>query len=310
MLLSKRNSLNFSLLSFKDIEILYNEDNNDVQFHQQPQPEPGSKPKPKRSPSILQRTRSSSIMNITPNRHVSINNIRNGVVLYFTSLRIVRRTFQDCWTVRSILRSYNIKIDERDLSMDVNFIYELQSITRNKKFSLPAVFIHGDYIGGVEEITRLHENGELKNKLLMMMTRGGGGGGGGDVVGTTASTNGGECDMCGGLRFVVCEQCDGSHKIYVKKLRGFRSCNACSVDGLVRSQGFSSQVFTLLAQVAIFFTEIGSRQGLHLGVSLFQFLLRFSRLAYKSDDGPTMTDLCDKIADVTDKVTNYSSRHD
>ncbi|CAN1347257.1 Auxin efflux carrier component 7 [Linum perenne] len=47
-------------------------------------------------------------------------------VLYFTRLRVVQRTFEDCRTVRSILRGFRVPIDEHDLSMDGKYLGEMQ----------------------------------------------------------------------------------------------------------------------------------------------------------------------------------------
>ncbi|KAI4370516.1 hypothetical protein MLD38_018866 [Melastoma candidum] len=143
------------------------------------------------------------------------------IVLYFTSLRIVRKTFEDCWSVRSILRGFRVPIDERDLSMDDGFREELQGMLgkgRRQPVLLPCVFIGGRFIGGAEEVVRMHETGELKQLIGSM--------------GLPAAGSG-ACGACGGLRFVVCEECSGSHKVYSEK-SGFRSCTACNVSGLIR----------------------------------------------------------------------------
>jgi glutaredoxin domain-containing cysteine-rich protein 1 len=137
-------------------------------------------------------------------------------VLYFTTLRVVRKTFEDCRATRSILRGFRIPIDERDVSMDEQFLTELQEIIGCKNFSLPIVFIGGRYVGGAVEIRQLHESGELK-KLISRLP--------------VADPN--ACDLCGGLRFIVCERCDGSHKLYIEKI-GFKSCTVCNVNGLIR----------------------------------------------------------------------------
>lgn len=150
---------------------------------------------------------------------IRIPGAEKTVVVYFTSLRIVRRTFEDCNTVRLILRGLRVAIDERDLMMDSRFMDELQKIlghSERSKLTLPRVFIGGRYIGGVEEVRRLHESGELKKH----------------VEGLPAAEHG-ECAGCGGYRFILCQECSGSHKCYSEKA-GFRSCTSCNENGLVR----------------------------------------------------------------------------
>ncbi|KAF5446672.1 hypothetical protein F2P56_032281 [Juglans regia] len=150
---------------------------------------------------------------------ISIPGAEKRIVVYFTSLRVVRSTFDDCKSVRSILRGFRVSIDERDLSMDSGFLTELQQILGGQsqsKLSLPRVFIGGRYVGGAEEIRQLHEAGELR-KL---------------VEGLPAAEPG-VCDVCGGYRFVLCDECYGSHKLFTEK-SGFKSCTACNENGLIR----------------------------------------------------------------------------
>ncbi|KAF8010606.1 hypothetical protein BT93_J1293 [Corymbia citriodora subsp. variegata] len=180
-----------------------------------PQPEPGPQPEPEP-------------FKAPPSPPVPIPGADgNRIVVYFTSLRVVRSTFEDCKAVRSILRGFRVRIDERDLSMDSGFMAELQGILggdggQKGKLALPRVFIGGRYVGGAEEIRQLHEIGELK-KL---------------VEGVPAAEPG-VCDACGGYRFVLCGECDGSHKLYTEK-SGFRSCTACNENGLVKCSSCTS----------------------------------------------------------------------
>ncbi|KAG7946746.1 hypothetical protein I3843_14G057500 [Carya illinoinensis] len=143
------------------------------------------------------------------------------IVVYFTSLRVVRSTFEDCSAVRSILRGFRVSLDERDLSMDSAFLTELQEILggqNQSKLSLPMVFIGGRYVGGAEEIRQLHEAGELKK-----------------LVEGLAAAEPGVCDACGGYRFVLCGECCGSHKLFTEKT-GFKSCTACNENGLISNK--------------------------------------------------------------------------
>ncbi|PQP97732.1 uncharacterized protein Pyn_10728 [Prunus yedoensis var. nudiflora] len=203
-----RSQRSFSCSSFKDIQNLC-------------EPEPESEALSPRSASILHRVKiSTSVLRLWAHRNATPHSPKlpdgdQRVVIYYTSLRVVRRTFEDCKTVRSILRGFRAPIDERDLSMDAKFLDELQEITGNKTLTLPMVFIGGLFIGGAEEVKQLHENGELKRLIQGL-----------PVVDPRA------CDFCGGLRFVLCKKCNGSHKVYSDK-GGFRPCTVCNVNGLI-----------------------------------------------------------------------------
>ncbi|KAK8498352.1 hypothetical protein V6N13_052145 [Hibiscus sabdariffa] len=140
----------------------------------------------------------------------------NLIVVYFTSLRAVRSTFEDCKTVRSILQGLRVWVDERDVSMDPGFLKELRGMLGRSKLSLPRVFIGGRYMGGAEEIEQLHESGELKK-----------------LVERCPGAEPGTCHICGGYRFLLCNQCDGSCKLYTQ-ISGFRICTACNENGLIR----------------------------------------------------------------------------
>ncbi|KAL3530922.1 hypothetical protein ACH5RR_010244 [Cinchona calisaya] len=159
---------------------------------------------------------------------ISLPGAEKRVVVYFTSLRVVRSTFEDCTTVRSILRGMRVLIDERDLSMDSGFTGELQRIlglSDKTKLTLPRVFIGGRYIGGAEEIRRLNETGELKNYVEGLQP-----------------AEPGTCEVCGGYRFILCNECSGSHKCYGEK-GGFKSCTTCNENGLIRCPSCSCAPF-------------------------------------------------------------------
>ncbi|XP_047320932.1 uncharacterized protein At5g39865 [Impatiens glandulifera] len=148
---------------------------------------------------------------------ISLPGSEKRIIVYYTSLRVVRTTFDDCKDVLSILRGFRVSIDERDLAMDSKFMDELKGILKRKSsISLPRIFIEGRYIGGADEIRHLNEAGELKKCLQAI-----------------PPAVGGVCESCGGFRFILCDECSGSRKIFSDKT-GFRSCTACNENGLMR----------------------------------------------------------------------------
>lgn len=176
------------------------------------------------SPTIYHRNRCAkkllrSLSNAA-DREIRIRGAEKSVVVYFTSLRVIRRTFDDCSAVRSILRAFRVPIDERDLSMDSGFMGELRRIlgeSEKSELTLPRVFTGGRYLGGADEVRRLHESGELKKYLEGL-----------------PPADPGTCRACGGYGFRLCQECNGSRKCYRGKLGGFRSCTSCNENGLLR----------------------------------------------------------------------------
>ncbi|CAA6654090.1 unnamed protein product [Spirodela intermedia] len=120
------------------------------------------------------------------------------VVFYTTSLRGVRRTYEDCRAVGNILRGLKVAVDERDVSMDLAFRRELQArVGRDLPPPLPQVFVGERLLGGAEELV---------------------------------------CGACGGVRFLVCGSCSGSRKIFSEEGQ-LRRCSDCNDNGLVRCPG-------------------------------------------------------------------------
>ncbi|XP_042415446.1 uncharacterized protein At5g39865-like [Zingiber officinale] len=145
------------------------------------------------------------------------------VVLYTTSLRAIRRTFEDCRVVRSILDGLGVAVDERDVSMDTGFRQELQVAMEGlRPFALPQVFIGGRCLGGVAEIYAMHEAGELGRALEPVVRR--------------RDSRFSVCGGCSGVRFVPCSVCRGSRKVFVEEEGRARRCVECNENGLVRCQ--------------------------------------------------------------------------
>ncbi|CAN0917033.1 Uncharacterized protein At5g39865 [Linum grandiflorum] len=172
-----------------------------------------------------------SIKSMAPdhNRYLSIFNsswvvkladTEDRIVVYFTSLRGVRRTFEDCYAVRMIFRGFRVWVDERDISMDSAYKKELQSVLGEKSVTLPQVFIRGRHAGGAEVIKQMFETGELAKVL----------------DGFPRREPGFVCQGCGDVRFVPCGFCSGSRKIFDEDEGFSKRCLECNENGLMRCQ--------------------------------------------------------------------------
>ncbi|KAJ6962208.1 hypothetical protein NC652_001000 [Populus alba x Populus x berolinensis] len=142
----------------------------------------------------------------------------NSIVLYTTSLRGVRKTFEDCTRVRTIFDElHHVIFEERDVSLHGEFLNELRDLT-GEGVSVPRVFIKGRYIGGVDEVVELNESGRLGRMLVWARVE--------RVEGRRA------CEGCGDARFVPCLECGGSCKVLVDGVK--ERCEKCNENGLVR----------------------------------------------------------------------------
>ncbi|XP_044492810.1 uncharacterized protein At3g28850 [Mangifera indica] len=140
----------------------------------------------------------------------------NAVVIYTTTLRGIRKTFEECNKVRSIIESHQIQMLERDISMDSGFKEELRALMETKEVKVPVVFVKGRLIGGVDEVVKMEEEGKLGILFEGIPTAMGG------------------CDGCGGVRFVMCMECSGSCKIMDEQQKKMVRCGECNENGLIR----------------------------------------------------------------------------
>jgi len=239
-------SSSFSCSSFKDIQTLFPDEPPQRQ-NQHPQDKPS--PSHSRKPSIFHRVRLANSLLRTWSTHqppqpsklprthsqpdpplpnvskpekqppIYFPGTEDRVVVYYTSLHAVRPTFEACKNVFSILCGFRVLIDDRDVSMDSGFATELNQIMGlgRAELDLPRVFIAGKYIGGIEELRQLNEVGELK-KVLEDLPK----------VDPT------ECGTCASHRFVLCDKCNGSRKLFVYNKLGFKTCDLCNENGLLR----------------------------------------------------------------------------
>ncbi|KAF5799117.1 putative glutaredoxin, Thioredoxin-like superfamily [Helianthus annuus] len=140
----------------------------------------------------------------------------DSVIFYTTGLRSIRKTFEDCSSIRFLLESFKVLYHERDLSMHLDFRDELFRILGGKMVP-PRLFIKGRYIGGAEEVLRLHEQGKFCPLL----------------AGIPLNTSDGPCEGCAGVRFVMCISCDGSRKVDSGDGLLREKCMKCNENGLI-----------------------------------------------------------------------------
>ncbi|XP_026212999.1 glutaredoxin domain-containing cysteine-rich protein 1 [Anabas testudineus] len=126
------------------------------------------------------------------------------IVIYTTSFRVVRTTFERCELVRKIFQNHRVKFLEKNIALDCEYGKELEERCKRvgEPPSLPVVFIDGHYLGGAEKILGMNESGELQD-LLTKIER---------------VQHPQTCQTCGGFAFVPCPMCHGS------KMSVFRNC--------------------------------------------------------------------------------------
>lgn len=72
---------------------------------------------------------------------------KGRVVLYMTSLGIVRETFTNCMKMKQILWTNMVKYDEADLFRDTELQTELRERIDSEVLTLPQLFVDGQHIG-------------------------------------------------------------------------------------------------------------------------------------------------------------------
>lgn len=70
------------------------------------------------------------------------------IVIFTTSMRIVRQTFDDCQLVRKIFQNHRVRYEEKDLFMNAEYHDELIArLGEGHPVTLPIIFIDGELIG-------------------------------------------------------------------------------------------------------------------------------------------------------------------
>ncbi|XP_072945742.1 glutaredoxin domain-containing cysteine-rich protein CG31559-like [Epargyreus clarus] len=149
------------------------------------------------------------------------------VVLYTTTMGIVRSTYQRCVLVKKILRNLLVKYEERDVFMSTEYQDEIRDRMRSDQILVPQLFIDGQHVGDADTVEKLNESGDLRKMLKPYKSP--------DACNT--------CQVCGGFRLLPCRICNGSkkslHRNHFTAEFVALKCMNCDEVGLVRCDACS-----------------------------------------------------------------------
>ncbi|XP_011873066.1 PREDICTED: glutaredoxin domain-containing cysteine-rich protein CG31559-like [Vollenhovia emeryi] len=158
----------------------------------------------------------------SPTSKAYVEREKGRVVLYTTSLGIVRETFTSCMKMKQMLWTNMVKYDEADLFRDTELQSELKDRTNSEVVTLPQLFVDGQYIGGVDTVERLNESGELRRILEPYQCK--------DACAV--------CIYCGGFQRLLCPICHGSKRSVHRNEFTVEfvalKCAKCDVFGMIR----------------------------------------------------------------------------
>ena len=150
--------------------------------------------------------------------HIGLKPEFRKVIIYTTSLGVIRKTRSECLYVRQVFRILMVKTEERDICcLENRKLFEKQF----KGLVPPQVIINGEHVGGRDQIEALLETGQIYNLVRYI-----------DKVAYSLQS----CMNCAGLSYTNCPHCSGSR--HSKSLRFTRqlfrlNCTFCT-DGLIR----------------------------------------------------------------------------
>lgn len=158
----------------------------------------------------------------SPTSKAYVKREKGKVVLYMTSLGIVRKTFTNCMKMKQILWTNMVKYDEADLFRDTELQIELRDRTNSEVLTLPQLFVDGQHIGDVDTVERLNESGELRRILEPYQCK--------DACAV--------CTYCGGFQRLLCPICHGSKRSVHRNEFTVEfvalKCAKCDVFGMIR----------------------------------------------------------------------------
>lgn len=154
---------------------------------------------------------------------------KGRIVVYMTSMRIVRRTHERCRTVQKILQAHLVRYEEKDLFMSKDNQKELMERLGQKDIIIPQIFADGLNIGSAETLEMMNETGELKEILKKF-----------EKININSY-----CKKCGGYQYVPCSVCHGSKRSihrnnFTEEFAELR-CVYCDENGLLKCDNCKEQ---------------------------------------------------------------------
>uniref|UniRef100_T1JAV3 Glutaredoxin domain-containing protein n=1 Tax=Strigamia maritima TaxID=126957 RepID=T1JAV3_STRMM len=172
---------------------------------------------------VTNRVRAGIATFLHPSGQSKLGQENGHVVVYISSLGIIRETFQKCLSVRSILSTLLIHYDERDVYLNKNHQGQLMDRLGIDKLTIPHVFVGGHHLGTAQDIERLNESGQLRQIMKPYKN-------------PNATT---PCSKCGGYKLLPCSACQGTKKsarhrnTFTQEFPALR-CMQCDERGLVK----------------------------------------------------------------------------
>lgn len=166
-------------------------------------------------------TKTNSDINLdVPDDFVPKESKTEKVIIYISSLGIIRKTKSDCLFVKKAFRNLMLKTEEKDIVVQQ---YKKEYNEKFKGLVPPQVVINGELIGGAAEIDKLIETGEI-HKLTGNIEK--------------ISYNENPCANCAGHSYFNCPKCLGTGRSRVTRLGlsrelNYLSCTMCD-QGLIR----------------------------------------------------------------------------
>lgn len=75
------------------------------------------------------------------------------MVLYTTSMGIVRHTYAKCANVKQILRTLLVKFEERDCFMSIDYQLEVRERMQSEEMLIPQLYVDGHHVGVSAQLT-------------------------------------------------------------------------------------------------------------------------------------------------------------